>query len=520
MAPRRNGTSSAAVAVEAAVRCAIYTRVSTEDQAAKDFNSLEAQREADEAYVLSQRAEGWVALPQIYCDAGFSGGNTNRPGLQHLLADVDAGKVDVVIVYKYDRLSRSMLDFLQMLDLFKRKGVAFVSVSQRFDTSTPVGEMTLNILLSFAQFERQIIAERTRDKVRAARRRGKWVGGMPPLGYDIAPEGGRLVVNKHEAATVDSIFQLYLEKESLLAVVQELRRRGARRKTWTTRDGRVREGREWNVADLQRLLRDPICIGRQKLGGETFKGEHPAIIPKATFDRVQRILDGNRRTSGASHRNRHGALLRGTLRCAACDAAMSHCYTTRRGRSYRYYRCVNAMKGGTCPTGSVPALKIETLVVDQIRRIGTDSVLREETFRQVQAQVAAEARGWRAESKRIERELAAARAEIDGLTIAITRADGAAADALMAKLAESQERLVTLERRQRELADRPVDKEIDIDAVGRALTQFTDLWDVLLAPERERVVRLLIERLDYDGENVTFHFSATGAQLLAAEATP
>jgi len=177
------------------------------------------------------------------------------------------------------------------------------------------------------------------------------------------------------------------------------------------------------------------------------------------------------------------------------------------------------MKGGTCPTGSVPAVKIETLVVDQIRRIGTDSVLREETFRQVQAQVAAEARGWRAESKRIERELAAARAEIDGLTIAITRADGAAADALMAKLAESQERLVTLERRQRELADQPERQPIDVDAVGRALAQFTELWDVLLAPERERVVRLLIERLDYDGANVKFHFSATGAQLLAAEAT-
>ena len=518
MAARRNGSSSAVV-VRPAVRCAVYTRKSTDEGLDREFNTLQAQRAAAESYIASQRDEGWVAIPDSYDDGGFSGANTQRPALQRLLVDIEAGRVDCVVVYKYDRLSRSMLDFLQMLDLFKKRGVSFVSVSQRFDTSTPMGEVTLNILLTFAQFERQMTAERTRDKMHAARRRGRWTGGMPPLGYDVAPEGGRIVVNKDEAETVDSIFQLYLERESLLAVVQELRRRGARRKTWTTRDGRVREGREWNVADLQRLLRDPICIGRQKLGGETFKGEHPAIIPKATFDRVQRILDGNRRTSGASHRNRHGALLRGTLRCAACDAAMSHCYTTRRGRSYRYYRCVNAMKGGTCPTGSVPALKIETLVVDQIRRIGTDSVLREETFRQVQAQVAAEARGWRAESKRIERELAAARAEIDGLTIAITRADGAAADALMAKLAESQERLVTLERRQRELADQPERQPIDVDAVGRALAQFTELWDVLLAPERERVVRLLIERLDYDGANVKFHFSATGAQLLAAEAT-
>jgi site-specific DNA recombinase len=519
MAPRRNGTSSAAVAVEAAVRCAIYTRVSTEDQAAKDFSSLEAQREAGEAYVLSQRSERWSALANRYDDAGISGATLERPGLKRLLADVDAGLVDCIVVYKYDRLSRSMLDFLQMLDLFKKRGVSFVSVSQRFDTSTPVGEMTLNILLSFAQFERQIIGERTRDKIHAARRRGRWTGGFVPLGFDLAPEGGRLVLNIDEAGQVRAIYDLYHEQRSLLAVAQELDRRGWRRKSWMTRDGRAREGRPFNVVDVQRVLTDPRYVGLQTLGDETFPGEHPAIISKAVFNRVQKILAENRRTSGASHRNRHGALLRGILRCAACDAAMTHAFTERRGKAYRYYRCVNAIKGGTCPTGSVPALKIEALVVDQIRRIGTDPVLRDETFRQVQAQIAAEARGRRAESKRIDRDLAAVRAEVGGLTITVTRASGAAADALMAKLAEAQERLVVLERRQRELADKPEHQAIDVDAVGRALAQFTELWDVLLAPERERVVRLLIERLDYDGENVKFHFSATGANLLAAEAT-
>jgi site-specific DNA recombinase len=519
MAARRNGTGAAAVAVEAPVRCAIYTRVSTEDQAAKDFNSLEAQREAAEAYVLSQRAEGWSALTSRYDDAGISGATLERPGLKRLLADVDAGLVDCIVVYKYDRLSRSMLDFLQLLDLLKKRGVSFVSVSQRFDTSTPVGEMTLNILLSFAQFERQIIAERTRDKIRAARRRGRWTGGMPPLGYRVAAEGGKLVPDETEAEQVQEIFSLYVQTRSTLAVAQELTRRGSRRKSWTTKTGRIREGREWNIANLHRLLTDPIYIGRQKLGAETFPGLHKGLIPKAVFDQVQRILDENRRSNGASQRNRHGALLRGILRCAPCNAAMSHCYTTRRGRSYRYYRCVNAIKGGTCPTGSVPALKIEAFVVEQIRRIGTDAALRDETFRQVQAQIAAEARGRRAESKRIDRDIASARAEIDRLTSAVTRADGAAADALMAKLAESQERLVVLERRQRELADLPVHQQIDVDRVGRVLAEFTELWGVLLAPERERVVRLLIERLDYDGGNVTLHFSATGAQLLAAEAT-
>jgi site-specific DNA recombinase len=516
----------AAVAVDVPTRCAIYTRKSTDEGLDKEFNTLQAQRAAAESYIASQRDEGWVALPEIYDDGGFSGANTQRPALQRLLADVDAGKADVVVVYKYDRLSRSMLDFLQMLDFFKKRGVSFVSVSQRFDTSTPMGEVTLNILLTFAQFERQMTAERTRDKMRAARRRGRWTGGMPPLGYDVAPEGGRLLVNKDEAETVRAIFQLYLEKASLLAVVQVLRKRLWGRKTWTTRDGKVRGGRPWNNVDLHRLLTDPIYIGRQKLGNETFDGEHDAIVTKKVFDQVQRILAENNRTAGASHRNRHGALLRGILRCAACDSAMTHTFTTHRKLSFRYYRCVNAIKRGAdaCPTGSVPAAKIEEFVVEQIKRIGADPALCDETFRQVEAQVAAERRGLKAEGKRIDRELATVRAEVGTLTGTLGRATGAAADVLMAKLAETQDRVTTLECRRREIDDRVVSlaaQDVDPDAVRRALAQFTDVWDVLLTPERERVVRLLIERIDYDvpsGE-LKFRFSATGARLLAAGMT-
>jgi site-specific DNA recombinase len=277
----QNGRGRRAVAVvQTGVRCAIYTRKSTDEGLDREFNSLEAQRETAESYIASQRDEGWIALSDIYDDGGFSGATTQRPALQRLLADIDAGKIDCVVVYKYDRLSRS--------------------------------------LLTFAQFERQMTAERTRDKMRAARRRGRWTGGMPPLGYDVVPEGGRLVVNKDEASAVVSIFELYLEYGSLLAVVRALRQRGERRKTWTTRDGRVRVGREFNNVDVHRLLTDPLYAGMQKLGDEIFKGEHPPIVSKATFDRVQRMLDGNRRNSGASHRNQHGALLRGILRCAAC----------------------------------------------------------------------------------------------------------------------------------------------------------------------------------------------------------
>ena len=373
--------------------------------------------------------------------------------------------------------------------------------------------------------ERQMTAERTRDKMRAARRRGRWTGGMPPLGYDVIPEGGRIVVNEDEAATVVSIFELYLEKGSLLAVAQELRIRGRTRKTWTTREGNVRVGREFNNVDVHRLLTDVIYIGRQKLGDETFDGEHDAIVTKRLFDQVQRMLDANRRNSGASHRNRHGALLRGILRCAACDSAMTHTFNrNRHGRDYRYYRCVNGVKNGAaaCTTGSVPAAKIEAFVVEQIQRIGSDPALCDETFRQVQTQVASERRGLKAEAKRIDRELAAGRGELDRVTATATRATGVAADALMAKLAETQERVMTLEHRHREATDRLATlaaQDVDPAEVGRALAQFTDIWDVLLTPERERVLRLLIERVDYHGANreLKITFSATGAKLLAGE---
>jgi site-specific DNA recombinase len=510
----------ALASVQTAVRCALYSRVSTDERLGQAFNSLHAQREAGDNCVAARRGDSWVALPDDYSDGGYTGANTNRPGLQRLIADIEAGKVDCVIVYKLDRLSRSMRDFLNLLDLFERHNVSFVSVSQSFDTSTPIGKMTLNLLASFGEFERHVISERTRDKMRAARRRGRWTGGMPRLGYDVVPEGGRITINKDEADQVRAIFDLYLEHRALLPAAQELARRGWRRKSWTTKDGKGRVGRAWNKVDLHRLLTDPIYIGRQKLGNETFAGEHDAIVTKKVFDQVQRILRENNRNGGSGQRNRHGALLRGILRCAACDAAMTHAFTQRNGKAFRYYRCSHAIKNGACPTGSVPAIKIEEVVVDQIKRIGSDPALCEETFRQVQAQVAAERRALKAEAKRGDRDLASTRGDVGRLTSTVTMASGAAADALLAKLAESQERVVAQERRQREIAERLASldgQEVEPEAVRRALTQFTDVWDVLLAPERERVVRLLIERIDYDGGELKVTFSATGARLLTAE---
>lgn len=218
------------------VRCAIYTRKSTDEGLDSDFSSLDAQRESCVAYIASQKHEGWV-LVEVYDDGGYSGGNMERPGLRRLLADLEAGKIDCVVVYKVDRFTRSLLDFARMMELFERRHVSFVSVTQQFNTTNSLGRLVLNILLSFAQFEREMIAERTRDKMSAARRKGKWTGGMPVLGYDVDAKGGKLVVNEEEATRVRVMFQLYLELRSLITVVQELNRRRWTTKQWVTKKG-------------------------------------------------------------------------------------------------------------------------------------------------------------------------------------------------------------------------------------------------------------------------------------------
>src|SRR5580658_489872 len=230
------------------IRCAIYTRKSTEEGLDQEFNSLHAQREAGEAFIKSQKHAGWTLIPKHYDDGGFTGGNLDRPALQQLLEDIEARRVDCVVVYKVDRLSRSLLDFARLVDRFDQRGVSFVSVTQQFNTTTSLGRLTLNILLSFAQFEREIIGERTSDKMSAARRKGKWVGGTPVLGYDVHPAGGRLVVNEKERRRVQEIFELYLQYHSLSAVVAELARRRWETKSRKSREGRAHTGRAFTKA--------------------------------------------------------------------------------------------------------------------------------------------------------------------------------------------------------------------------------------------------------------------------------
>ena len=288
--------------------------------------------------------------------------------------------MDCILVYKVDRLSRSLLDFARLVDRFDQRSVSFVSVTQQFNTTSSLGRLTLNILLSFAQFEREIIGERTRDKMSAARRKGKWVGGMPVLGYDIVPGGGRLIVNEKESRRVRDIFALFAEHQSLSAVVAELARRRWKTKSWTSQSGRAHVGRDFAKASLRRLLSNAVYAGKVEHRGEIYAGEQASIVDPSVWQEVNSELRAGRRTGTGAIRVPQNALLAGLLICKSCQRPMIPTYTAKPGRRYRYYVCQSARQHGwnSCPTKSVPARMIEDSVLDQLRSALRDSGTREQ----------------------------------------------------------------------------------------------------------------------------------------------
>ncbi|MCX6343457.1 MAG: recombinase family protein [Armatimonadetes bacterium] len=353
------------------VRCAIYVRKSTEENLNTDFNSLDAQRESCESYVQSRKHEGWVVLPTEYSDAGFTGANTERPALQRLLADMEAGKVDVVLVYKLDRLSRSLLDFATLVGLFEAHNVAFVSITQSFDSSTPMGRLCTNVLMSFSQFEREIIGERIRDKVAAAKRRGLFTGGTPPLGYDVDSDKRRLVINPEEAETVKFIFKRFAELGSPFQLADELNKKGITTKAWMTKHGVFREGKPWHKMRIYRTLYNRTYLGEVIHKDNTYPGEHERIVSQRMWDSAHAVIEENTRTWAKHARSKAPALLRGIIRCGACDRSMSPVSTQSRGKRYSYYQCGKASKQGyaACPVGSISAGEIEGAVMAQLRTV-------------------------------------------------------------------------------------------------------------------------------------------------------
>jgi site-specific DNA recombinase len=513
-APGRASNGSADVKT---VRCAIYTRKSTEEGLQQEFNSLDAQREASEAFVASQKHEGWHVITEHFDDGGYTGGNMDRPALKRLLAAIAARSVDCVVVYKVDRLSRSLLDFARIIEIFDRNGVSFVAVTQQFNTTSSLGRLTLNILLSFAQFEREIISERTRDKMSAARRKGKWIGGHPVLGYDIDPKGGRIIVNPAEAEKVRTIFGLYMAQGSLLPVLQETERIGLVSKQWTTEDGKVRGGKAFTRGSLHATLTNVLYTGMVDHKGVLYAGEHERIIDQKTWDTVHETLRLNGSDKGANTRNKLGALLRGLLFCVPCGTAMMHTYTMRKSKRYRYYVCYNAQQQGwqNCETKSVSAQAIETAVLDSVRSIGTDPKLAEAVAAEAIDQVARQRTA-------LDQELDTQRRSLRGLNQGLVReaADTSVdSGARFERIVALQREIETTERRLTELAaDR---QSCDQDSINSndlrtTLAEFDSIWSSLLAREQEQLIQLLVAKVGYDGRTgkVTVNFRSAGAKEL------
>ena len=497
-------------------RCAIYTRKSTTAGLEQEFNTLHAQREACELYIKAKVHEGWQILDEHYDDGGFTGANIERPAFQRLLADIGAGRIDVVVVYKVDRLSRSLLDFAQVMDRFNRADVAFVSVTQNFSTSDSIGMLTLNMLMSFATFERDMIAERTRDKIAASRRKGKWTGGPVPLGYEIKDK--HIVINPVEAPVVMEVFDLYLAHQSVMGVVRILNRMKRKMKLHRARNGNVRGGGRWHKNGVLRVLRNPLYAGYMPLYDELYEGEHEAIMDRDKFERVQVLLDRLSECRPKGGRN-PAYLLTGMLRCA-CGGAMSPASTRTRGKEYRYYRCATRDNKGTevCAARSLPAGAIEDFVLEQIRgAVGTPDMaerVENELVKRIEAQ-----RGvLRKDSRNLKECLREKKRKLQHLSDEFKAATGkdrtileGQVDYLAREMNETEESFRSAKRKLVALDQ----AEVDGRWVASMLRDFKDVWDVLSVENRRRLILAIVSRVvvDDDAGTVEVEFVDLAAEL-------
>lgn len=344
------------VVVKPKLRCAVYTRKSSEEGLEQEFNSLDAQREACEAYIASQKAEGWHLVADRYDDGGFSGGTLERPALQRLIQDIEAKRIDTVVVYKIDRLSRSLMDFAKLVEVFDRIGVTFVSVTQSFSTVTAMGKLTLNILLSFAQFERELTGERIRDKFAASRRKGMWMGGWAPLGYDIKDR--KLIINEPEAKLVRSIFTRFAQGIPPVQLIEMLAKEGARNK----------QGKPIDKGYLYRVLNNRVYVGKAMHKGTEYPGEHDANIGQNLWDQVHGLISESSRKPNTRPRGRTPAILKGLI-FGPTGAAMTPAHARKNGKLYRYYISTDVIRNRSCacPIRRVPAAQIEAVVIAQIK---------------------------------------------------------------------------------------------------------------------------------------------------------
>ena len=499
------------------VRCAIYTRKSHEEGLDQDFNSLDAQRQSAESYIESQRHEGWQCIRKRYDDGGFTGGNMERPALAELLSDIQAGGIDCVVVYKVDRLSRSLLDFAKLISLFDEHEVCFVSVTQQFNTTTSMGRLTLNILLSFAQFEREIIGERIRDKKLATAQQGKYVGGGPLLGLDVVDK--KYVVNREEAKLVRDIFDRFEKLESCRKVAVALNAEGIQTKRHTTKAGKPRGGKEWTQRKVYDVLTNRKYIGQIVHKGKAYPGEHEAIVPAEQFERVQAQLHANK-TYTHKHQVRRFALLRRMIHCGHCGGRVQPTWTNRHGREYRYYACTKKVKEGygQCPLPNLPAGEIETAVVDQLRALLRHPDVIARTYREI-----SKAGGTGPDPATLTKldELRMRRGQTQkSIRAALNVADqdeGFLADELKRLNGE----LRSLDKSIRDLeAQATQGAPVELDRVGEALRAIDPIWDVLFPEEQRRIAQLLVEDITVSTSGIDIRFRTNGIEQIVEELQP
>jgi len=522
-----NGPANTESDAQKKVRCAIYTRKSTSEGLDMDFNTLDAQREAAEYYIRAMQGEGWEALPDRYDDGGFTGANTERPALQRLLADIEAGAVDCIVVYKVDRLSRSLMDFANLLALFDKQQVTFVSTTQNFNTTNSMGRLTLNILLSFAQFEREMIAERTRDKMAAARKRGKWLGSRPPYGYLGDREKKQLVVIEEEAERVRTMFRMYLRLGSVNAVATRVNDLGWPKKLHRTKAGKEIGGGKWRDKDVHLVLRNATYLGKVDFKGELYEGEHEAIVSEELFARVQSMLSSKACGRGRRRGRNPEYLLQGIAYCGLCDKRITT--TAGRGRNkevYRYYVCSNRGRKGRdgCDHPRLGAEELEQLVVSRVKARCTDPLLREEIVARMEVGRVEAMAAITSERERIVADEAKLHAEGRKLMDAIGSETGTQGKLLAERIGEIEARLdvLTNERCSLDAQLRGLQNATEqVRATVNILEVFDAVWDEFDAAEKQDLVHLVVKRVvvnEPEGKlDLEFHDLAAPFEPLATE---
>lgn len=497
----------------AVVRVAAYTRRSVE-KAEQEFGSIEAQRESIAAYVTSQKSKGWVLVPAHYDDRNLSGATLDRPGFQRLMKDIDAGLIDAIGVYKFDRLSRNFVDFVQLIRRLETKGITAVSTTEAVDTSTDVGRLILNVLASFAEFTRRQGAERVRHKMLAARQKGMWQGGRPVLGYDSVDK--KLVVNAREAADVVTIFETFVRMQSLVDTLRELERRGIRNKSWTGKRKQRIEGQPFIAHTLAHLLGNVLYRAQLVAGDEIVKGEHKAIVPEILWDQAQAIFAEGKVAPGRPERQPWSALLGGILRCARCDSAMVPTYTVKGDRRYGYYQCqrTKAQGAAACRGSRMPQAPIEAALIEQLAALGRDPSLVADAVRAAHVEVEARRTALVQDARRAGAEARRFKTEHADLV-----AHGADVPELRRKLDELACARDTATQRATEARDEAAalkGRAFDEGDLRRAIESFTPVWEELFPAERARLIRLLVERVDIDANTgeVTAKFRSDGVLQL------